>query len=45
MITTSKSASLMKFKESHDTLFEPFLRVFKKMYETAKNPLDAIKSY
>ena len=45
MITNSKSASLVRFKHTHNDLFEPVLRAFKKMYKTTKNPLDAIKSY
>ena len=45
MITNSKSASLIKFKDSHNNLFEPFNGVLKKMYKTTKNPLDATKSY
>ena len=45
MITNSKSASLIKFKDSHNNLFHPFKGVLKKMYKTTKNPLDATKSY
>ena len=36
MITNSKSVSLVRLKHTHNDLFEPVLRAFKKMYKTTK---------